>query len=505
MMGRGVTLRGIVPLVLCASAAARIPLAGRSAFANYGLRCFCRDASASSTLARGRQQLHSRRTTLLRSPVPARSTASPRAEGQTPKGGVARFLSSSDGDGASSSPGDDLDQRVKAAIAALPRRPHCAVVGAGFAGLATAYHLAAFGSDVTVFDPNEVGTGGASSVAAGLLHPLTPRGKLIWKGEEGFVAAKELIEVINARLVSEAGEEGGEGTSAPHAPRGCITTEKVYRPLMDEKQFDMFTKAAEDLPQWLQRLTREEYLEAVPGSDAECLGGVCIRGALAVDAPTYLGGVWAACRRAANAGVSSGEDGVSTEGGATWVRESVENIHALEASGEFNAVVACVGAGVRKLAGVKDIASLRLYVVPSSVGGGASGNGGKLLCGSTQEPVLAGEKVDKPADMRKAMRQLRPKAARFFPAIEGVEPVGVTSGVRVIQDRNSYGRIPVAGRLPFSENGWVIAALGARGLIHHAYLGRLVAACALLNSDEHLPPQAMAPLEDLGKEATGDL
>lgn len=188
------TLRGVVPLVLCASAAARMPLAGRSAFANYGLRCCSRDA-----LARGRQQ-HSRRTLApgLRSPVPARSTASPRAEGKAPKG-MARFFSSSDGDGALST-GDDLDERVKAAIAALPRRPHCAVVGAGFAGLATAYHLAAFGSDVTIFDPNEVGTGGASSVAAGLLHPLTPRGKLIWKGEEGFVAAKELIEVRGARL-----------------------------------------------------------------------------------------------------------------------------------------------------------------------------------------------------------------------------------------------------------------------------------------------------------------
>lgn len=67
---------------------------------------------------------------------------------------------------------------------------------AGFAGLATAYHLAAFGSDVTVFDPHEAGTGtGASSVAAGLLHPLTPRGKFIWKGEEGYKAAKHLIEV----------------------------------------------------------------------------------------------------------------------------------------------------------------------------------------------------------------------------------------------------------------------------------------------------------------------
>ncbi|CAN0161412.1 unnamed protein product, partial [Ectocarpus fasciculatus] len=91
---------------------------------------------------------------------------------------------------------EDLDAAVKAAVGALPSRPRVAVVGGGFAGLAAAYHLAAFGSDVTVFDPHEAGTGsGASSVAAGLLHPLTPRGKLIWKGEEGFEAAKHLIQV----------------------------------------------------------------------------------------------------------------------------------------------------------------------------------------------------------------------------------------------------------------------------------------------------------------------
>lgn len=77
--------------------------------------------------------------------------------------------------------------------------------------------------------------------------------------------------------------------------------------------------------------------------------------------------------------------------------------------------------------------------------------------------------------------------------------------VRVIQDRNKHGRIPIAGRLPFTRRGWVIAALGARGLIHHAYLGRLVAACALLDTDEFLPPQVMEPLRDLGKESTGDL
>lgn len=89
----------------------------------------------------------------------------------------------------------DLYARVKAAVADMPSRPKCAVIGGGFAGLATAYHLVAFDSDVTVFDPNEVGTAGASSVAAGLLHPLTPRGKRIWKGEEGLSDAKELIQV----------------------------------------------------------------------------------------------------------------------------------------------------------------------------------------------------------------------------------------------------------------------------------------------------------------------
>lgn len=80
-----------------------------------------------------------------------------------------------------------------------------------------------------------------------------------------------------------------------------------------------------------------------------------------------------------------------------------------------------------------------------------------------------------------------------------------TRQVRVIQDRTEYGRIPIAGRLPFSKRGWVIAALGARGLIHHAYLGRLIAACALLDSDQHLPPQVVYSLEGLGQDSTADL
>jgi FAD dependent oxidoreductase len=63
-------------------------------------------------------------------------------------------------------------------------------------GLATAYHLVRGGAAVTVFDEKPVGQGGASAVAAGMLHPLTPRGKLIWRGAEGLAAANQLIEVL---------------------------------------------------------------------------------------------------------------------------------------------------------------------------------------------------------------------------------------------------------------------------------------------------------------------
>lgn len=210
--------------------------------------------------------------------------------------------------------------------------------------------------------------------------------------------------------------------------------------------------------------------------------GVCIKGALAVDAPFYLKGLWASIRTAVAVGRKTNSDRVDRIEGAQWVRQGVDDIHALETSGEFNAVVACVGAGVRVLAGVQDIVSLRLvrgqsliydnvaslaareggvsttaqgggpsrsggeeklltsgvlcgqYVVPTSVDGGTRGNGGKLLCGSTQEPVLSWDKVDKPPDMAKAMRQLAPKVAKFFPALDGVEPLGVTSGVRADPD-----------------------------------------------------------------------
>lgn len=73
-------------------------------------------------------------------------------------------------------------------------------------------------------------------------------------------------QIVNAKLVSD---DGGKGKGL----QGCLTADNVYRPLMDDKQLDLFTKAAKDLPQWVESLTREELMEAVPGSTADCLAG----------------------------------------------------------------------------------------------------------------------------------------------------------------------------------------------------------------------------------------
>lgn len=181
------------------------------------------------------------------------------------------------------------------------------------------------------------------------------------------------------------------------------------------------------------------------------------------------------------------DDTASERSAVEWVHERVEDVTALARSGQFHAVVACVGPGAKILAGVKDIVSLRLvrgqsliyhnagpkpsdrgaagesdslkrpsdaggngangtgmsqsnghklltsavlcgqYVVPMGVDG--EGSGHKLICGATQEPILYEEALAKPPDMDRARRTLRPKISKFYPALEGVEPIDVTAGV----------------------------------------------------------------------------
>ena len=96
---------------------------------------------------------------------------------------------------------------IVAIIASVPQPTRVAVVGGGLAGLGTAVHLlSAADSPLTalhVYDAAVPGEGGASAVAAGLLHPFTPRSKEIWRGSDGYAASFELLR-------SEFGQNSGK-------------------------------------------------------------------------------------------------------------------------------------------------------------------------------------------------------------------------------------------------------------------------------------------------------
>lgn len=133
-----------------------------------------------------------------------------------------------------------------------------AIVGAGFAGVATAYHVFRQVADahaeatadgktvapvrVTLIDEKGV-AGGASGVAAGLLHPYTPRGKIIWRGTEGVAATLELVRAAeNAERVMEAtarqerDDDVLRPTVSPRRGRAIARRAGVCRPARSPKQ-----------------------------------------------------------------------------------------------------------------------------------------------------------------------------------------------------------------------------------------------------------------------------
>lgn len=60
---------------------------------------------------------------------------------------------------------------------------------------------------VTVVDAAGLG-GGASRAAAGLLHPYNPKGKLVWKGREGFACTLRLAAAAESALAAQRTASG---------------------------------------------------------------------------------------------------------------------------------------------------------------------------------------------------------------------------------------------------------------------------------------------------------
>lgn len=260
-----------------------------------------------------------------------------------------------------------------------------AVVGGGLAGLGCAYHLLSLSAEgmresplhcVHVWDPCEPGEGGASAVAAGLLHPYSPKGSQLWKGAPGLEAALELIQEVETHAGIKVCERRG-----------------MLRLALDEGQA-LAQRAQTTTPGSFQRWVSREDAGAIAGAEVGGHGGLHVPEAVTVDTRSYLRSLWQLCR-------SMGGDDIDV----SWVQakvESVKNLRPQDAEeADYDAIIVAAGAHSTSIQGLAwiplrpcrgqnlllgNIEGLQLplicgkYIVPAAADGGAT-----VISGATFE------------------------------------------------------------------------------------------------------------------------
>jgi len=296
-----------------------------------------------------------------------------------------------------------------------------AIIGAGFAGLSTAYFLVKSGEvAVTIFEAERVGAG-ASGVCSGLLHPypgLSARRSM--KAEEALGVAKQLIRVAEA-----------------HTPKVVARSQGILRKSMNLDQ-------RERLLQHCQKWGDVEQLEQ---------NLFLIHSGITVLSENYLEGLSAAV----------------TKMGAEIILQKIENLQQLD---DFDQIVVAAGYGIRQFSQCQHLKvkflkgqSLRLEGKPpmerSLISQGYMAHIGsetEFELGSTYEK----EFEDDLPKLEHAKELLKEKLA-YCP---GAKIIQCKAGVRVAS-QGHYA--PLIEKI--APKAYVFTGLGSRGLLYHGLYG----------------------------------
>lgn len=321
-------------------------------------------------------------------------------------------------------------------------RGKVAVIGAGYAGLATAWHLLHEGFAVDVYDPVPLGTG-TSGIAAGLLHTyMGPDAKPAWSGTEAYASTLSLLQIASTALDHPV-----------FSPSG------ILRVALTERQCDSFHERSQlhDDVTWLEA---EETAKRVPG--IVTAPSIFIQTGISVDGNAYLRGLWKACQQQ----------------GAQLVSRLITDLADLS---HYHAVVIASGANTKTFA---EIAHLPVHAVkgqllevrwPASLPRLLFPVNSHVYClmhphrdtcfiGGTYERGFATTEPD----IEVAKTELLPRAARLLPCLADAEVIDVRSGVRA----STPGHLPIAEKV--ATGVWVLTGLGSKGLLYHAWLSQRI-------------------------------
>jgi len=295
-----------------------------------------------------------------------------------------------------------------------------AIVGAGFCGLALAYYLSQNKHvDITLIDRFGIG-GGASGIAAGLLHPYVGfKARLNWRGHEALEESKRLLEVANQRC-----------------PFGIVRI-----PQSDE-QWALFQEAADQY----------DDIEICQSDQP----AIFSRSGLTVNCPQYLQSLW----------------DVTRSQGVSFQKQEIYNLDQL---GDFDCSFICNG----PLA--KELLEIRLKLIKgqllkfewpehlpplkhSIVSKKYVVMNGKNACwvGGTYEHHFDHDNPDQAVAQKEILADLE----GFMPELTSASIIDCQAGVRAFapDKRPFYKQI--------NERTWVFTGMGSKGLLYHALMAK---------------------------------
>uniref|UniRef100_A0A7N0RG48 FAD dependent oxidoreductase domain-containing protein n=1 Tax=Kalanchoe fedtschenkoi TaxID=63787 RepID=A0A7N0RG48_KALFE len=390
-----------------------------------------------------------------------------------------------------------------------------AVLGAGFAGLSVAYHLLKHSprdSRIRVDIYDEVGLGGgASGVSGGLVHPYSPKAKLLWRGKECWEECLELLRVAEEAAALD------ELSNKNHEIDGFIIRRRgILRPAMSMKNFDVLNENARNcLPSCrIERTSQDAARNLIPYFSTPCNAAFYLPEAVNINPQRYIQALFLACQN-----LVQEASGVGLEEKELHLHKS--SINKLTDLAHYTAVIVCAGAQADSLPELSSKLPLRTcrgvvahMRLPESARNGNIGespsilsdawlavqNSSSLYMGATWDWNSRNYSRDVSADeASRALVELLSKASVIYPSIKDWTFSGAMGGVRAMPPLTANnGSLPLLGSIDnfVTGNGnedikfWLFGGLGSRGLLYHALLGKLTAN-AVLSCNEKLIPSEL--------------
>jgi len=338
-----------------------------------------------------------------------------------------------------------------------------------------------------------------------LMHPFSPRGKLIHFGLPALDQSNHLIQMASKNQLQ------------------CILRPHLYRIALKPNSDVQLQNTADKYPNLARWMAKEEIhskfaIDSLGGLE---LGGGC----KVIHVPSYLKGLWEECEIRATAQCDTIEWKLvhqsdkhqkqkKAEDPSLIAWNDIESMnHYLD---QFDTVILAAGAGIVHDKLVSEEGDLPAQLVRGQaiemMLSSADDSGMQheaFLCGKYISPLpinsvdglsqryiigATHEFKDTPLSEEEVVDELKRQTYELAPHLwDNGTTSRLTTGVRLQSRRGTFGRMPMIGRFTCADNGgikhhnsWIFTGLSSRGLIYHGLFGRWLANAVLHDNEEEL-------------------